>query len=496
MLIDAVATYAQRTPNQIACVDLATGREWSYKGFSDVINQIANWLVEKLGPCSGARVATVTRNSADMLMLNLACARAGAIFVPTNWRLSTSELAVILGDASTSFVFKDKDFVLPDLPFETFVLADLTSMVDAYSTATPKNASQDMHAPTTLLYTSGTSGRPKGVKISEYNAFWSVYNFAAGNNAWSKSVFLCDMPLFHTAGLLANTRAALLVGGRVLISSGFDVEQTLARLSDEKIGVTHYFSVPQMAQMLWNHPQFKPELLQKLEVYATGGAPNSKAQIERFYNAGIKMSDGFGMSETGSVSGMPVADSAVAIAKAGSCGTLYTGVEARIVDDTGNDVPEGEPGELWLRGPAVTSGYWNQPELSEKAFCGDWFMTGDVAVRDEDGFYYLVDRKKDMYISGGENVYPAEVEAVIMELEAVAEVAVVGLPDEKWGEKGVAVVVPVSGKTVTPEAVVSHCVARLAKYKVPKDVVVSNEIPRNSTGKVQKQVLIKELDGK
>ncbi len=494
MIIDAVATYAQRSPNKVACVDLETDRRWSYLEFHQRVNQVANWLVERLGKRSGARVATVTRNSAEMLILNFACIRAGAIFVPTNWRLSPAELAVILGDAGVSIVFKNDEFELPVLEgVDTFSISQLLVLTKEYAVSTPANASQALDEPSTLLYTSGTSGRPKGVKLSEMNVFWSIYNFSAGNNAWSHSVFLCDMPLFHTAGLLANTRSAFLVGGTALISSAFDVEKTLARLSDVELGVTHYFSVPQMAQMLWNHPEFKPELLQKLEVYATGGAPNSKAQIERFIGAGIKMSDGFGMSETGSVTGMPVSDGETVVNKAGSCGTLYVGVEARIIDEQGAEVGSGQPGELLLRGPGITSGYWNQPELSEKAFVDGWFMTGDIAVCDEDGFYYLVDRKKDMFISGGENVYPAEVEAAISEIHDIAEVAVVGCPDEKWGEVGVAVVVPVSGKVVEPEDVVAHCIERLAKYKVPKKVIISDTIPRNSTGKVQKQILLDVL---
>ena len=164
-------------------------------------------------------------------------------------------------------------------------------------------------------------------------------------------------------------------------------------------------------------------------------------------------------------------------------------VEARIVDENGSDVPEGESGELWVRGPSITKGYWNQPDVTAKAFEGDWFKTGDAAFRDEDGFYFIVDRKKDMYISGGENVYPAEVEAAIAELLHVAEAAIIGVPDERWGEVGRAYITPVAGKSVTEKEIIDHCTARLAKYKVPKSVVVTDDIPHTASGKVQKHIL-------
>jgi fatty-acyl-CoA synthase len=275
----------------------------------------------------------------------------------------------------------------------------------------------------------------------------------------------------------------------VLISKGFDPAMTLARLADPALGITHYFSVPQMAQMLWNQPGFAPAALSSLQVYATGGAPNPKVQIERFVSAGVPMSDGFGMSETGSNFAMPVENRALMIEKAGSIGMPLLMLEVRIVDDEGIDLPDGDTGELWLRGPSITKGYWNQPELTAKAFHDGWFKTGDAARRDVDGYYYLVDRKKDMFISGGENVYPAEVEAVITELTNVAEVAVIGVPDERWGEVGHAMIIAVSGGAIDPNAIIAHCRDRLASFKVPKAVTIVSEIPRTASGKVQKHVL-------
>jgi fatty-acyl-CoA synthase len=201
------------------------------------------------------------------------------------------------------------------------------------------------------------------------------------------------------------------------------------------------------------------------------------------------MSDGFGMSETGSVSGMPVNDPELLIAKAGSCGLPYIGVETRIVDDAGGDVATGEIGELWLRGPGVTPGYWNQPQLTLDAFSDGWLKTGDAALRDRDGYYFLVDRRKDMFISGGENVYPAEVEAVLRELDGVAEAAVIGVSDSRWGEVGRAYVVAAPRRVLDTDAVLAHCARRLARYKVPKTLVITDNIPRTAAGKILKREL-------
>jgi fatty-acyl-CoA synthase len=326
--------------------------------------------------------------------------------------------------------------------------------------------------------------------ISEENAYWGPANFINGSLVSYESVFLCDMPMFHTAGLFAAVRVPIVAGGTVWISAGFDPAKTIARIADPELGITHYFSVPQMATTLWQHPDFAPEKFHRLKMYVTGGAPNPKAQVERFARTGIRFSDGFGMSETCSNFAMPVLDVERLIEKAGSCGLPLLAVQARIVDDEGVDVARGETGELWIKGPSVTRGYWNQPELTAKAFHDGWFKTGDAAMQDADGFYYLVDRKKDMYISGGENVYPAEVEAVLAELSEVAEAAVIGVPDKRWGEVGRAYVIPRAGESLNEAQVIAHCSARLAKFKVPKSVVVTDAIPRTASGKVQKHLLL------
>jgi fatty-acyl-CoA synthase len=488
IVVDPVRTHAAATPSRLAVGCAETGRRWTWAELDASIDRAAAWVVARLGPASGARVAVLARNHPLQLVLQVACARAGAIFVPLNWRLAPPEIEALLADADPALLFRDRDFAASAFTVEKHLLADLEALGEAVSTP-PAEARRGWDEAMTLLYTSGTSGKPKGVIVTEANAFWGNANFIFGSLVGHDSVFLCDMPMFHTAGLFAAVRVPILVGGTVWISAGFDPAKTIARIADPALGITHYFSVPQMATTLWQHPDFAPRKFRGLKLYVTGGAPNPRAQVERFARAGIRFSDGFGMSETGSNFAMPVLDEARLIEKAGSCGLPLMAVQTRIVDDHGADVARGEVGELWLRGPSVTPGYWNQPELTAAAFHDGWFKTGDAALQDADGFFFLVDRKKDMYISGGENVYPAEVEAVLAELHDIAEAAVIGVPDERWGEVGRAHVVLRPGAELTAEAIIAHCRARLARFKTPHAVVLTEALPRTASGKVQKHLL-------
>ena len=485
---DPIASYARSNPNRIAVVDMSDDRQWTYRELDAVIDRLAAWLVGELGPNSGTRTATLAKNCAEMAVLQYAAVRAGTVFVPFNWRLAGAEIAALAQDAEPALVFVGDGFDAPPAAARSLAITDMLALGDV-GAKPPVDARRPFTEVSCLLYTSGTSGRPKGVMLSEENAFWGSTNFILGNDVSMHSVFLCDMPLFHTAGLHAACRTPLQAGAKVLITPGFDPVRTLERLSDPALGVTHYFSVPQMAATLWNQPGFAAEKLHGIKVWAIGGAPNPRAQSERFVRAGIRIAEGFGMSETGSNFGMPAHSPEVLLAKAGSCGLPFVAIEPKIVDDDGNEVPVGETGELWLRGPSVAMGYWNQPELTAQAFPDRWFRTGDAALIDADGFTFIVDRRKDMYISGGENVYPAEVEAALAELAEVGEAAIVGVPDERWGEVGRAYVIPVPGRAITAEAVIAHCESRLAKFKVPRTAVVTDAIPRTASGKVQKHLL-------
>jgi fatty-acyl-CoA synthase len=488
IILDATASYAKSMPAHLAVADLASGRRWTYSALHAAIDRLAAWIVTEFGPQSGERLATLSKNNAEMIILQLACIRSGTVFMPLNWRLAVKELEGLVADARPIVLFCQQGMTPPDNAPRTIDIAEMLRL-GIEGTSPALAARRPFDAVSTLLYTSGTSGRPKGVMLSEQNNFWGNTNLIHGNAVNPSSVFLCDMPMFHTAGLMAATRTPLLAGGAVLISEGFDPELTLARMSDAALGVSHYFSVPQMAATLWNRPEFDAEKLHKLVAWAIGGAPNPKAQSERFIGSGVRISEGFGMSETGSNFAIPPFELSEMLRKAGSCGLPLMTVRTKVVDEDGDEVPDGEQGELLVAGPSVASGYWEQPELTSKAFVDGWFHTGDAAMRDAEGYFYIVDRKKDMYISGGENVYPAEVEAALAERPEIGECAVVGVPDARWGEVGRAYVIVVPGQSITPDAVIAHCVSRLAKFKVPKSVVVTDSIPRTASGKVQKHLL-------
>jgi fatty-acyl-CoA synthase len=327
------------------------------------------------------------------------------------------------------------------------------------------------------------------VIVTQLNAFTGALNLALGTRCTPDSVFLCEMPMFHTAGLFAASRVPLLVGGTVLIGQKFEAQATYERLADPALGITHFFAVTQMAMMMRQLAGFDGRRLAHLTAFITGGAPNPAAHILRWLDDGVMMVNGWGMSEICSAVAQPVGDVERIRAHPTAVGLPHLTVDMKLVDDSGKEVGIGVPGEIWIRGANVTPGYWRRPDLNATAFQDGWFRTGDVAVRDAEGFYSIVDRIKDMYISGGENVYPAEIEAVLVELPQVGDVAVVGVPDPVWGEVGCAFVVPAPRASVDVPMLEKHLNARLARFKVPKRFEIVESMPRTPSGKVQKHLL-------
>ena len=498
-MLDTVAYYRGVQPNRLALHDLGTGQRLTWLQLDARIDRCAAALEGLLGAPEGERVALLGRNCADLLVVHFACIRIGAIFAPFNWRLAAPEISVLVQDCAPRLLFLDPEFepvvreltgshaIQRILPLEP---KGFQALLDK-ATARPK-ARRPARAdkPSTLLYTSGTTGKPKGVIVTERGAFASTLNFCLCTRLTASSVMYCDMPLFHVAGLMSGARAPLMIGGAVVISPKFDPELALQRLSDPELGVTHTFFVTQMTQILREHPAYPLADLSRLVCMTTGGAPNPAANVQRWLDDGVVMADGFGMSEVGSAFNMPIDDVAVIRRKVGSSGLPLITLKHRLVDSDGKACPPGKVGELRLKGPSVTTGYWNQPEATAKAFDEEgWFRSGDLAYVDEDGFIFLVDRLKDMFISGGENVYPTEVENVIAELDVVSEAAVIAIPDPQWGEVGLAYVVPVPGASIEPEQVIAHVRSRLARYKAPKQVVIVASLPRTASGKLQKNLL-------
>ena len=485
-ILDCVGLQARLQPDRLAALALQSGRRWTYAQLDRAIAQCARVLVgHRVG--RGDRVASLGRNRVELILLHLACARLGAVYVPINWRLSAREVDTLLLDAQPALLVGDSFLETVEASCPKVSLDDLAGQID---TATPYECQGiQQHDPSLILYTSGTSGRPKGVLLTEHNIAQTAANFAVLGRVTHRSVFLCDSPMFHIIGLITSIRPPLQQGGIILVSDGFEPERTLSRLADSRLSVTHYFCVPQMANLLRQQPKFDPAELHGLTALFTGGAPHPAANIRAWLDDGIAAVDGYGMTEAGTVFGMPIERDVIA-GKAGSVGVPTPGITARIVDAAGLECADGSPGELQLRGANICSGYWQRPEETRDAFTPDgWFHTGDIAVRDHEGFYYIVDRKKDMYISGGENVYPAEVEAALCTMPGIAEVAVVGVPDAKWGEVGHAAVACLPDTRVTVKEVSDYLSGRLARYKIPKHVTVLSSLPRTGSGKLRKDEL-------
>ncbi len=490
---DFIAYHAHANGSRVACVELPANRSLTFRELDGLIAQCTGWLAGLLEP--GARVALLARNGVDALVLHFACVRAGMIFQPLNWRLSGRELGVLLADAGPEILIYQTEFeeaarealaahavrhVIACAPGDNRFAAAIEPV------APHPGGDFGSDVPVTLLYTSGTTGKPKGVIVTRRNAWATAFNFAMANEVAPRDVLLCDMPLFHVAGLFGVARAALFMGATVLISDRFVPAVALARMSDPALGVTHYFAVPQMAAAMLQDPTFETSDLSRLKALVIGGAPLPKSVVERLLAGGVMPIEGYGLSEGGTVLAVPL-DRDTVIAKAGTSGIPAPMIAVRLMTSEGREPADGEVGEIWLKGPSVTPGYWNQPEVTARSFSDGWFKTGDAARRDGDGFYQIVDRWKDMYISGGENVYPAEIEALLAEHPAIAEAAVIGVPDPQWGESGCVYVV--ASAALDAAGVLDHLTGRIARYKMPKHVAFVETLPRTGSGKVKKDEL-------
>jgi fatty-acyl-CoA synthase len=498
---DFLALHARMRPDQTVCISFATEERVTYAELSAKVAKTAGAIKAMAGDVRSKPVAILARNSIDFLAFVVAVYRLGAVLHPLNWRLSAAELEFLLTDAQPGLVVYDEEFApalltaLQGLP----QIKSITSEAFRFETERAEQnedfAAVGPDSPFILLYTSGTTGKPKGAIITRSNAFWQSFNFSAVADVDSRSVLLCDSPMFHTVGLIAVSWTTLQKGAMFAISDRFTPKETIARLLDDDLagaqrGATHYFGVPQIARMLLDDPTYKPRALNRLTGFFLGGAPSPPEMIERMVNDGVRVANGFGMSETGTISHVPRILDIIA-ANPGSCGQPAPAMQVSIRDSDGNVVADGVDGEVCLRGPAVTPGYWNRPEANESGFFpGGWFRSGDIgAIDPRTGYLAIHDRSKDMYISGGENVYPAEVEDALLRVAGVKDAAVIGVPDERWGEVGCAYIVLKDGAELTAEAVIQASAARLAPYKRPKLVRFIEAIPRNAAGKAQKHVL-------
>jgi fatty-acyl-CoA synthase len=493
---DWIVHFGRRTPDKLAVIDLGSGRKFTYAQFDDRIARLASHLRERLKIKRGDRVAVLALNTTDTLEVQFACGRLGAVLLPLNTRLTVPELQYIVGDASPSLMIHDAELAETALAVSrlckigaSLLLGPDGSYEAAIAGSPPLDRPEivSLDDISTIMYTSGTTGQPKGAIITHGMTFWNCVNLGGPACIMPSSVLLTVLPLFHTGGLNCYTNPVLHAGGTVLVMRTFDPGLALQLISDASYRINVFFGVPSIYQFMAQHSSFAGADFSRLVIGGVGGAPMPVPLLKVWEARGVALQQGYGMTETSPA--VLTLDREDAARKAGSSGKPVLHTEVRIVRPDGTDADIGELGELWVRGPNVTPGYWNRPDANASSFTDGWLHTGDATRIDEEGFYYIVDRWKDMYISGGENVYPAEVENVLHQLEPIAEAAVIGVPDAQWGETGMAIIAVRPGSAVSEAEIFAHCAANLARFKCPRLIRFVDALPRNATGKIHKPTL-------
>ncbi|MBU2512719.1 long-chain fatty acid--CoA ligase [bacterium] len=471
----------------------------SKKEFHLRTNQTAN-AFKKAGVKKGNRVAVLMGNSNVFLEILFGLAKLGAIMVPLNFRLSVPELDFIVNNSEPMLMVYSPEFLTvvdelrPKVPTVQRFICEMDGgsdndlhfekWIQQYSDEDPKpDEEPTLDDPHIIMYTSGTTGRPKGAVITQGNTQWNAINCIHMYSFESQDVGVCCAPLFHIGALNASATPSLYAGCLYVIQRFFDPSGILKIIEKER--ATSMFGIPIMFLMMSQMPEFEQTDLASLRFFIAGGSPCPKSLIETYLKKGVNFNQGYGLTETATaVTALRTSD---ALRKIGSCGKPVFHVDIKIVDLNGNETPTGEMGEILVKGPNVIKEYWKRPDDTAGTIVNGWLYTGDMGYIDEENYLYIVDRRKDMYISGGENVYPAEVEDVLMSFNKIADAGVIGIPDQKWGESGLAVVVKTPNAEVTEEEIIDFCKGKLAKYKIPKKVEFTAALPRTLTGKILKK---------
>ncbi len=492
MELDWLKRWKLYSPHNIAVKDGETGREFSYAKLFKLANQGAHFLHNEYGVRKGDRVAVLATNELEYVFLFFALQRLGAILVPVNFRLTQREVDHIITDSSPKLILFQEAYrgIVENLPASSKP-AQLLFQGDNSFASQLENSSDEEYPftslendPVMVLYTSGTTGAPKGAILSYKMLFWNSINTTLRLNISQTDCTVIFLPFFHTGGWNVLTTPFIHRGAKVVFLKKFDADQILALSAQEK--ATILFGVPTTMEMMARSPLFKDSNLSSIRYAIVGGEPMPLELIKTWDKKGIPIRQGYGLTEFGpNVFSLNEED---AIRKIGSIGFPNFYIEAKVVDNDGKELPDNEVGELVLRGPMCMNGYWHNDKATQETIKEGWLYTGDLVRRDSEGYYYVVGRKKDMFISGGENVYPPEVEQILRAHPGVLEAAVIGVPDEKWGEVGKAFVVRHSD-TLTVEELQSHCLQNLAKFKIPKHFVFLAALPKGDSGKILKRKL-------
>lgn len=514
---DWLKSWARLAPGSIAFKDADSGTTYSYRQLLFLSCKLADRLVNDFKVAKGERVAVWATNELETVALFFACLRAGATMVPVNFRLTGREVEHILEDSESQLLVLQNSFAKV---FETvgakarpknlwmfeslqeFTATELAkaenlppSEMAVMSHATPswfRPQTASANDACMILYTSGTTGAPKGACITPKMLHWNSLNTTLRLNLSESDVFVSFLPFFHTGGWNVLLTPFVHRGARTVLTKKFEPDRILELCETE--GATIMFGVPTTMEMMSRSSRFEKADLSKVRYAIVGGEPMSIDLIGTWQKKGVPIRQGFGLTEFGpNVFSLDEED---AIRKIGSIGFPNFYIETRVVDDHGNNVSPEEIGELLLRGPVCMPGYWKNEKASRDSIVDGWFHTGDLVRFDAEGYFYVAGRKKDMFISGGENVYPVEVERVLSQHPAVREVAVIGLPDEKWGESGCAVLALNEGAQATSSDILQFCADKLAKFKIPKRVEFMKSLPKGDSGKILKRDIKSQLASK
>lgn len=500
MVSDWLARRAALSPERVALTDTIRGRTIDYREWNTAANRTARYLRE-LGVRKGTRVAVLAMNCVELLDVWFACAKLGAIFQPLNWRLGATELAGLIADGTPHVLIFGPTFApqvdalrasAPSVRhFVSLEGADGFALRERHDGAPFAAEAMSASDPWALCYTGGTTGAPKAAMLTYGSIHANAVNTIVSWGLDATDVALLNAPLFHTGGMNVFTAPLVMAGGASVVCSAFDVDQVFDLVAARAITVL--FGVPTMFVAMQAHPRWSSIDFSPLKLVISGGAPCPTPVFERFWERNVDFKTGYGLTEAGpNTFWLPPEE---VRKRPGAVGVPLFDVEVKLVDEAGRECEGTKEGELFIRGPHVCGGYWNRPEETAKVMVDGWLRTGDLARRDEDGFYSIVGRSKDLIISGGENIYPAEVECVIAAHPAVAEVALIPVPDAKWGEVPRAVVVLRPGTTVSEGDLVAFAKSKLASYKVPKTVVFLPALPKTAVGKIDKRALTQAHGG-
>lgn len=483
--LDWLKKWNMYSPTGVAIKDGDTGREFTYAQFYQAATHGAAFLKSEYGVGPGDRVAVLSTNELEYVFLFFAVQRLGATLVPINFRLTQREVEHIVSDCQPKLLVHQPEYapIVKSLSWKshTTLLSDLPFFGGNAHTgfdSQPETAAM-------IIYTSGTTGSPKGALISHNMLFWNSINTTLRLNISQNDCTVIFLPFFHTGGWNVLTTPFIHRGAKVVFLKKFDGDQILSLSEKEK--ATLLFGVPTTMDMMARSPLFEKVDLSNIRYAIVGGEPMAIELIRTWHKKGIPIRQGYGLTEFGpNVFSLNEQD---ALRKIGSIGFPNFYIDAKVVGEKGEELGANEIGELCLRGPMCMTGYWKNPKATAETIIDGWLLTGDLVRRDEEGYYYVVGRKKDMFKSGGENVYPAELEKVLRSVPGVREVAVIGVPDPKWGEVGKAFVALEAGASLNESLLAEHCLKNLAKFKVPKYFQFLPELPKGDSGKILKRKL-------